>query len=71
MRTERKYSHNSAIKYLKNFGKIVRIVLANGYITKNPFANIKFKLEEVDRDFLEDHEIRALIDKKINIERFV
>ena len=69
LRTERKCSHNSAVKYLKNFGKIVRIAIANGYITKNPFANIKFKLEEIDRDFLEDHEIRALIDKKINIER--
>lgn len=69
LRTERKCSHNSAVKYLKNFGKIVRITIANGYITKNPFTNIKFKLEEIDRDFLEDHEIRALIDKKIDIER--
>jgi len=69
LRTERKCSHNSAVKYLKNFGKIIRIALANGYITKNPCANIKFKLEEVVRDFLEDHEIRALIDKIIDIER--
>lgn len=69
LRTERKCSHNSAVKYLKNFGKIVRIAIANGYITKNPFANIKFKLEEVDRDFLEDHEIKAMIDKPIEIAR--
>lgn len=62
-------SHNSAIKYLKNFGKIIHIAIANGYITRNPFANIKFKLEEVDRDFLEDHEIRAIMDKKIDIEQ--
>ena len=69
LKTERKCSHNSTVKYLKNFGKIIRIAIANGYITKNPFANIKFKMEEVDRDFLEDHEIRAIIDKKIEIER--
>ena len=69
LRTKRKCSHNSAVKYLKNFGKIVRITIANGYITKNPFANIRFKLEEIDRDFLEDREIRALIDKKIDLER--
>jgi site-specific recombinase XerD len=69
LRTERKCCHNSAVKYLKNFGKIIRIAIAEGHITKNPFANIKFKLEEVDRDFLEDHEIRILIDKKISIER--
>lgn len=69
LRTERNCSHNSAVKYLKNFGKIIRIALANGYITKNPFANIKFKLEEVDRDFLEDHEIKAIMEKPIVIER--
>jgi len=69
LKTERKCSHNSTVKYLKNFGKIIRIAIANGYITKNPFANIKFKMEEVDRDFLEDHEIRAIIDKRIDIER--
>jgi hypothetical protein len=67
LRTERKCGHNSAVKYLKNFGKIIRIAIANGYITRNPFANIKLRLEEVDRDFLEDHEIRALINKKITI----
>lgn len=38
LQTERKCGHNSAIKYLKNFGKIIHIALANGYITKNPFA---------------------------------
>ena len=69
LRTERKCGHNSAVKYLKNFGKIIRIALAEGHISKNPFANIKLKLEDVDRDFLEDHEIRALIDKPIVIER--
>jgi site-specific recombinase XerD len=69
LRTERKCCHNSAVKYLKNFGKIIRIAIANGYITKNPFANIKFKLEEVDRDFLEDHEIKAMMEKPIRIER--
>ena len=53
----------------KNFGKIIRIALANSYITKNPFANIKFRLDEVERDFLEDHEIKAIMEKPIAIER--
>ncbi|MCL2561262.1 MAG: phage integrase SAM-like domain and Arm DNA-binding domain-containing protein [Rikenellaceae bacterium] len=29
LKTERRCSHNSAVKYLKNFGKIIRIALAN------------------------------------------
>jgi len=69
LKTERRCSHNSTIKYLKNFGKIVRIALANGYITKNPFASIKFRMDEVERDFLEDHEIKAIMEKSIAIER--
>lgn len=69
LRTERKCNHNSATKYLKNFKKIIRIALANDYISKDPFVNIKFKLDVVERDFLEDHEIKAIIDKDIPIQR--
>jgi len=69
LKTERKCGHNTATKYLKNFKKIIRIALANGYITKDPFANIKFRLDEVDKDFLEDHEIKAIMEKPIAIAR--
>ena len=69
LKTERNCSHNSATKYLKNFKKIIRIALANDYISKDPFANIKFTLDEVERDFLEDSEIQRIIDKEIAIER--
>jgi len=69
LKTERNCSHNSATKYLKNFKKIIRIALSNEYITKDPFANIRFTLDEVERDFLEDSEIQKIIDKEISIER--
>jgi len=69
LKTERDCSHNSATKYLKNFKKIIRIALANEYITKDPFANIRFTLDEVERDFLEDSEIQRIIDKPISIGR--
>lgn len=69
LRTERKCAHNTAVKYLKNFGKIIRIALANGEISKDPFVGIKLKLEDVERDFLEDHELKAIIDKPIAIQR--
>ena len=69
LKTERNCSHNSATKYLKNFKKIIRIALANDYISKDPFANIRFKLEEVQRDFLEDHELKAIMEKPIPVRR--
>ncbi|MFC5284656.1 phage integrase SAM-like domain-containing protein [Pedobacter alpinus] len=35
LRTVRNCANNSAVKYIKNFGKIVRICLANSWITAN------------------------------------
>ena len=69
LKTERNCCHNTATKYLKNFKKIIRIALANEWIKKDPFANIRFHLDEVEPDFLEDHEIKKIIEKPISIER--
>ncbi|TLX71392.1 site-specific integrase [Labilibacter sediminis] len=69
LKTERKCAHNTAIKYLKNFKKIVRIALSNGWIKKDPFATIKFKLKPVDAVYLTKDELSTLINKEISIER--
>lgn len=52
LRSVRKCANNTAVKYIKNFGKIIRICLANGWIEKSPFANYKSKVKEVERVFL-------------------
>ena len=62
LKTQRKCSHNSAIKYVVNFKKIVRIVYANGWIAKDPFANYKVRLRNVEREFLTAEELQQLID---------
>lgn len=69
LKTKRNCCHNTATKYLKNFKKIIRIALANEWIRKDPFANIRFHLDEVEPDFLEDHEIKKIMEKPIKIER--
>ena len=69
LKTERKCSHNTAIKYLKNFKKIVRIAFANGWLTKDPFATIKLKLKPVDAVYLSKEELATVIKKEIGIER--
>lgn len=38
LRSVRKCQNNSTVKYIKNFGKIIRICIANGWLDKNPFA---------------------------------
>lgn len=63
LRSVRKCNNNSALKYIKNFGKIVRICLASGWITVNPFLNYKIKIKKVDRPFLSKEELEAMASK--------
>lgn len=54
-------SHNTAMKFLANMKKIIRIGMAKGLIRSNPFANIKLPLKKTDRGFLNDAELHAII----------
>ncbi|WP_313790509.1 site-specific integrase [Flagellimonas ochracea] len=62
-------NHNSALKYVNNFKKIVRIAVANDWIAKDPFYNYKVQFKTVEREFLNKEELQKLIDKKIDGER--
>lgn len=63
-KTIRNCNHNTTMKYLTNFKKIVLICLKNGWIDKDPFIGFKFNKHEVDRAFLTDLEIQAIHSKK-------
>ncbi|RXP45607.1 site-specific integrase [Lutibacter sp. HS1-25] len=69
LKTERNCAHNTAIKYITNFKKIVRIAYANNWISKDPFFNWKARLKIVDREFLNEDEIQSLINKEFQIPR--
>jgi site-specific recombinase XerD len=69
LKTERNCAHNTAIKYITNFKKIVRIAYANDWISKDPFFNWKARLKTVDREFLNEDEIQSLINKEFHIPR--
>ncbi len=60
---------NTASKYIKNFGKIIRICLANGWLLKNPFINFKSKQVEVERSYLSMEEIETIYNKNFATER--
>ena len=60
---------NTASKYIKNFGKIIRICLANGWLDKNPFINYKGKEVEVERAFLSMEEIETMLNKEFVSDR--
>lgn len=62
-------NHNSALKYVNNFKKIVRIAVANDWLAKDPFYNYKVQFKTVEREFLSKEELQLLIDKEIEGER--
>lgn len=62
-------NNNSTVKYMRNFGKIVKQCYVNGWIEKDPYLNYKGKVKEVERVFLSQEDIDTLINKDINIQR--
>lgn len=40
-------NHNSALKYVNNFKKIIRIAVGNDWISKDPFYNYKVQFKTV------------------------
>jgi site-specific recombinase XerD len=69
LRTTRNCNNNSTVKYLKNFGKVVREAMNRDWILSNPFRNIKFQLEEVDKPFLNQAELQKIMGKDFQIIR--
>lgn len=69
LRAEKSCANNSAVKYIKNFGKIIRICLANKWLTYDPFLCYDSKFVEVQRQFLDDAELFALASKEFTIDR--
>ncbi len=62
-------NQNSAMKYIKNLKKIVRIALANNWIDNDPFLNYKIRLKEVEREFLSKKEVQIMIKKEVHTRR--
>lgn len=62
-------NHNSALKYVNNFKKIVRIAVANDWLAKDPFYNYKVQFKTIEREFLSKEELQRIIDKDLESER--
>jgi integrase len=69
LRSVRKCNNNSAIKYMKNFGKIIRICLSNEWMSFNPFLNYKNKVKPVERVCLNEEDMEKIARKPMVSER--
>jgi len=69
LRYVRNCANNTVVKYIKNFRKIIRICLANGWLIKDPFAKYKNRIKVVEKIFLCEEELTAVMKKEFAIKR--
>ncbi len=69
LKSVRKCDHNTTIKYLSNFKKIVNICIKNGWLQRNPFFGYKMTKREIERPYLTKEEIEIIASKKFSVPR--
>ncbi len=63
------YSNNTAAKTMQFFKRIIIIARNNNWMFGDPFANYKIKIEKVDRGYLTEDELHAIIKKELVSQR--
>lgn len=61
LRIDKGMAQNSSTKHLKLLKKIINLAVANSYIATNPFITYKVEREPVEIDFLDEEELRKII----------
>ncbi|MFV5703413.1 site-specific integrase [Flavobacterium sp. XS2P12] len=69
LRSVKKCNNNTAVKYVRNFRKIIKICLDNDWLDKNPCSRYEGKMKEVERDFLTEEELNRIYNKRFSTER--
>jgi site-specific recombinase XerD len=69
LRSVKKCNNNTAVKYVRNFRKIIKICLDNDWLDKNPCSRYEGKMKEVERDFLTEEELNRIYNKRFSSER--
>lgn len=69
LRSVKKCNNNTAVKYVRNFRKIIKICLDNDWMEKDPTTRYEGKMKEVERDFLTEDELNRIYNKRFSSER--
>jgi site-specific recombinase XerD len=69
LRSIKKCNNNTAVKYVRNFRKIIKICLDNDWLDKNPCSRYEGKMKEVERDYLTEEELNRIYNKRFSSER--
>jgi site-specific recombinase XerD len=69
LRNVKNCNNNSTIKYIRNFGKVIKQCYVNGWIDKDPLLKYNGKVREVEREFLSQEEVITIYTKQFKTER--
>ena len=69
LKTFRNCNHNTTIKYIANFRKIINRCVKTGWIDKDPFVGFKMAKKEVIPEFLTEAELQKIAQKKFCSDR--
>ena len=69
LKSTRKCDHNTTMKYLANFRKIVNRCIRNGWLQRDPFMNFKMTKRIIERVPLTELELQAIAEKHFSIPR--
>jgi len=69
LKSVRNCNHNSTLKYLSNFRKIVYRCLQYGWLPKDPFIGFRMKTKYVERIPLSEQELNEIVSKQFFVER--
>jgi len=65
----RNCDHNTTMKYLGNFRKIVNHCLKHGWLQRDPFLGFKMGKKEVHRTALTEYDLIVIAEREFSIER--
>lgn len=66
---KKKIENNTAMKYIKNLKKVVRIAVQNEWLERDPFTRFACTYKDPNRGYLTATELETLESKKLHIQR--
>jgi integrase len=71
LKSQKDCAHNTSLKYIVNFKKIIRIAYANQWIDRDPFFHWKGTWKSSEREYLTDLELQKMAEAEFELPRLV
>lgn len=71
LKTEKKCDHNTVMKYLGDFKKIILLAVKKQWLQQDPFFGYELTRKEVVKEFLVEEELEAITSKQFATERLI